>query len=124
VQTSGQVSTRSTLFLTHLPRRQTGRFPGRSGAGGDLARRLIPATALYKGAIRKSPRGVEEMHGTTHAAAGGEPHMHTGLASNPAGPTRPSVREHARGAALAAATSFALSVLVTVVLGLLTRAAG
>jgi hypothetical protein len=123
VQTSGQVSTRSTLFLTHLPRRQTGRFPGRSGAGGDLARRLIPATALYKGAIRKSPRGVEEMHGTTHAAAGGEPHMHAGLASDPA-PTRPSVREHARAAALAAATSFALSVLVTVVLGLLTRAAG
>jgi hypothetical protein len=61
------------------------------------------------------------MHGTTHAAAGGEPHTHTGLAPDRA---RRSVREQARGAALAAATSFALSVLVTVVLGLLTRTAG
>jgi hypothetical protein len=40
------------------------------------------------------------------------------------GPMRSSVREQARGAVLAAATSFTLSVLATLVLALVGRAAG
>jgi hypothetical protein len=62
------------------------------------------------------------MRGTTHATASHEPEMNARSAYEVG--RSPSVREHARGAALAAATSFVLSVLVTLVLGLLTRAAG